>query len=110
MEVHEVAQRLDEISIELRDEYRELAEKLSLEKKRKNASFRSTFGRQSNGKLLNTTDVGRFMDVDADEPARERIEIEGNISALEEERDHLRFFIKYGLTEFARLERVPRAS
>ena len=102
----EVAARLDEVSLYLRDEYEEFGSSVKKERRAKAAAFRNGCVAQLNGKSLSTTDLGRYIDSETVDDAASRIDHEHRIKEFEEERDHLRFMVKYGLEEFVSIQTV----
>jgi hypothetical protein len=93
----EVAGRLQDISLTLRDEYGEFGEAIKVEREAKARAWKDTQTGTLGGARPNTTDSGRYMDAACLIEYGNRLDLEMRIKALEEERDHLRFIVKYGL-------------
>lgn len=100
MEKAEVAHRLQELSLFLRDSYSDLRDAIRAEKETKAAAWKSGLTKSLHGKPMGSTDLGRYIESEAVDDVCNRVDIEQQIHAYEEERDHLRFLLKYGLVEF----------
>lgn len=86
------SERLNTVSVELRQKYRTLGELQSAETTNKANAYKDELMK---GTSAATTD--KIASVHIASYSSDIMKLRGEISALEEERDHLRFCIKYNL-------------
>lgn len=99
----ELAGRLQDISLTLRDEYGEFGDAVRAERTAKATAWKATQTGTVNGQKLGTTDAGRYIEASTLMEHGNRLDIEMRIKALEDERDHLRFMVKYGMEEYVKV-------
>lgn len=91
MDKGEAAKRLDVVSHELRGLYSELTEIM----KGKRSAYASAFLSLPEGLSFSERDKRSALNAHPND--QEELEFKGQIQVLEEERDHLRFMLKYNL-------------